>query len=79
MKKGKRPITYRKQGEPSIDECQELALIYIKQMRKKNVEPTIDSLVKRYLISEEIAEELLSQEQSQERPDHDIYPPTKMD
>ena len=60
MKKGKRPIIYRKQGELSIDECQELALINIKQMRKKNVESTIDSLVKRYLISEEIAEVIVS-------------------
>jgi hypothetical protein len=79
MKKGKRLTIYLKQGEPSVEERQELALIYIQQMRKKNVEPTIENLVKRYLISEDIARKLLSHRSLQEQTADDVYPLTKID
>ncbi|MFI5295787.1 MAG: hypothetical protein ACHQ0Y_12285 [Thermodesulfovibrionales bacterium] len=79
MEKRERHKTYRKQGEPSIEECQDLAAISIQQMRNKNREPTIESLVKRYLISDKMASALLSQEPPQTHPDHDAYPHAKID
>lgn len=78
-KKGKIPVTYRKQGEPSIEDRRELALIYIQQLRGKKVEPTVESLVKRYLISEEIAAELLSRKSLQAQTADDIIPLAKID
>lgn len=64
MNKREKATTDRKPGEPSIEVCQELALLYIQEMRKKKIEPTIEGIVKQYLISDEMAGALLAQEPS---------------
>jgi hypothetical protein len=67
-------MNYNSYGEPSEEERQELALLYIQRMRSKNIEPAVGNLVKRYLISEELARELLSQKTPQAQSEPDVYP-----
>jgi hypothetical protein len=43
-------------------------------MRKKNIEPTIESIVKKYLIPEKMARALLSQKSLREQPDNEVFP-----
>jgi len=77
MDKGKRSKTDRKQEEPSIEDRQELALLYIQRMRKKKIEPPIENIAKKYLISEEMVRELFLQETLQEQPGYDVFLPSQ--
>ena len=62
------------QEEPSIEVRQECAMIYIQKMRKKNIEPAVDDIVNKYLISEEMARASLSQEPLNEQREVDVFP-----
>ncbi len=68
MKCGKRKkcTTDEMPEEPSIEVRQACAMLYIEKMRKKNIEPAVEDIVNKYLISEEMARAALSQEQVNE-------------
>jgi hypothetical protein len=65
--------------EPSIEVRQECAMIYIEKMRKRNIEPAVEDIVNKYLISEEMARASLSQEPLNEQGEGgvDVFPHRK--
>jgi len=79
IKKGKQRKFESSPSEPSIEVRQELAFIYIQRLRKRNIEPTIEDIVNKYLISEKLAGNLLAQEPSRAQRNYDIFLPPHID
>jgi hypothetical protein len=74
MTKGKKDSVCRKKGEPSIEVCKELALLYIQKLRKKGIEPSVKSIANEYLLSEEMVRELLAKEVPESDYDNIVSP-----
>jgi hypothetical protein len=74
MTKGKKTGPSRKrEAPPFVEVCKEVALLYIQKLKREGVEPSVKSIAKQYLLTEEIVVELLAKELI--GPDNDVISP----